>query len=273
MSRILTIAALLVFVWPRPAAAGTDEQRRVATSADLPDSAELKAVVSGRAARASTGRAELGMEAPDLPDWRIDPEEMQSRSVGPPNDGRLEHGVPLPRKGTGFVRYARDTQYGTDETVAIIRWVAAHLVAAYPGTAPMLVGDISREGGGRLHPHSSHQTGRDVDIGFFEESNDARSWFNGRLEPEEIDFDKTWFVMERLLLTGRVEYIFVEDDLLPHLVEAARDYGWTDEAIDRAFLLPEESGYRGIIRHAGGHDSHFHVRFRCPPADDACESY
>lgn len=208
-----------------------------------------------------------------IPDWRVPPESRRSRSVGAPNDGRLEHGVPLPLEGPGFVRFDRDSHYGTDETIALIEYAAARLALAFPGTAPMLVGAISREEGGKLPHHRSHRTGRDVDIAFFERGNVGRTLFNEALTADDVDYAKSWFVLEALITTGRVEYVFADHSLHAGLMAAAREAGWDEDTLDAFFLLEDESGYRGIIRHAPGHLAHFHVRFRCPEGDGDCESY
>ncbi len=205
--------------------------------------------------------------------WRVDPEERRASSVGAPNDGRLKGGVRLPAEGPGFLRRKRGSQWGTDETIALTTWAAGRMAEAFPGTAPLVVGDISRAKGGRIRPHRSHQSGRDVDIAFPEKGNRDRTRFNGKLRAGGVDFDKAWFVLESLLLTDRVEYIFADRKLLGPLAKAARRAGWPESELDPLILMPGEKGYRGIIRHAPGHGAHFHVRFKCPEGDDACATY
>lgn len=212
-------------------------------------------------------------EPEEVPDWRVPADERRARSVGRPNKGRLEHGVPLPMSGLGYTRFDRDSHFGTDETIAVIEYAAARVAYAFPGTAPMLVGAISKEDGGAITHHHSHRTGRDVDIAFFEKGNTTRRFFNNDLTVEGIDMVKSWYLLETLMLTGRVEYIFADRSLHAALSAQAEASGWGPDELDSFFLLDGESGYRGIIRHAGGHLDHFHVRFRCPEGDSDCESY
>src|SRR5690606_23916438 len=89
----------------------------------------------------------------------------KSRSIGYPFDGRLEHGVLL--RETPFVRYtpeyARDGRfYGTWELVQLLHRAAHRVATRVPG-ARLSVGELSKQGGGRVPGHHSHQNGRDVD--------------------------------------------------------------------------------------------------------------
>jgi murein endopeptidase len=165
----------------------------------------------------------------------------------------------------------KERYYGTDETVALIEYLGRRLNATYPHSAPMFIGDISKKGGGRVPPHGSHRTGRDVDIAFFEKGNQERTHFNGRLRLSELDVEKSWFLIETLLLTEEVLYIFINNRLLPAFRAHAREVGWDDADLDRFFLMPDAKRRRGLIRHASGHTYHFHVRFKCPPGAKRCE--
>ena len=196
--------------------------------------------------------------------------DQVSSSVGAPFDGRLENAVALPTEGPGFRRRDRDRYYGTHETIAMLKWAGSRRVEAYPGTAPMLVGDISEKPGGRVPPHRSHRTGRDADIAFFESGNVDRAHFKGNLRVHEIDMDKSWFLIETLLSTGRVQYIFVNRRLIPHLVRRARRFGWSERSIKKIFVRHKDKSRGAPIRHASGHTYHFHVRFYCPAGDETC---
>ncbi len=209
-----------------------------------------------------------------IPSPRVPPNQKRAESVGAPNKGSLKRGVPLPRSGPGYRRRDRDTHYGTDATVAAIRFAAARYAETYPGTAPLIVGDLSREGGGKLKPHGSHRTGRDVDIGYPARGNRALKRFARDATVDTIDLEKTWFVFEALILGGDVQYIFTDTTLLAGLAAEARRAGWSQADVDRLFLFPDEGRRRrGAIRHARGHLSHFHVRFACPAGDPECTSY
>ena len=72
----------------------------------------------------------------------------------------------LPLLGTGYYCYAtfRDKQFGLPETIKAIQeigemWFNNHRAGPLIG-----VGNISKKGGGPVPPHTSHQTGLDVDF-------------------------------------------------------------------------------------------------------------
>ena len=212
-------------------------------------------------------------EAKARSSWEVAPSARKSISIGKPNSGRLHRGALLPRSGVGYSRRVsvKERYYGTDETIALIQYVGRRLHATYPHSAPMFIGDISKKGGGRVPPHGSHRTGRDVDIAFFEKGNEERKHFNGRLSLSELDVEKSWFLIETLLLTEQVLYIFINQRLLPAFRAHARDVGWDDADLDRFFLMPDAKRRRGLIRHASGHTYHFHVRFKCPKGEKRCQ--
>jgi endonuclease G len=95
----------------------------------------------------------------------------------PLDDGSLENlileatpfpavNIQLPISGTGYYSYAkfREKQFGLPETIKAIEeigkaWFQNHR------TGPLIgVGNISKNGGGPIPPHRSHQTGLDVDF-------------------------------------------------------------------------------------------------------------
>ncbi len=195
----------------------------------------------------------------------------RSESLGRPNAGKLENGREFPPRGPGFVRKNDKAAFGTDEAVAMVAWACAQIVRLYPDTMPMVVGDFSKEGGGRLRPHKSHQSGRDVDLGFFLLGNARLAYFKDAT-PTNLDWEKTWSFVELLIATGQVEYIFIDRSLHKLLYSEAVRRGWDEEELARLFEAPlgGEAG-RGLIRHVRGHKTHMHVRFVCAAGDEECK--
>lgn len=201
--------------------------------------------------------------------WRTIHWEKTSRSVGKPNDGRLVDGRAIPQEGPGWTHMGRNP-FGTDETVLLVAWGIAEVGLRYPGTVPVVIGDLSAEFGGPLKPHNSHQSGRDADIGYFAVGNRPLRGFQV-MNAESLDAEKTWYLLERLLLTGQVQYLFIHYDLQKVLYEEAQNSGWHQEDLANIFQYPQGKQSRsGIVRHSPGHADHFHVRFRCPAGDDEC---
>lgn len=188
-----------------------------------------------------------------------------------PHDGvTLSGGVQLTDQ-SGVIKLRRPhLAFGKPVLVSVIEAAAAAVQASSPLGVTLMVGDLSKDGGGCLPPHKSHRGGLDADIGFY---------FRGGYEPkvladaqaETIDADRTWQFLRGLLATGRLQYAFIHYDLQPALLEAALRAGETPESAARLIQYPRpiEQARETPIRHLDGHDDHMHVRFAC--ADELCQ--
>jgi hypothetical protein len=100
----------------------------------------------------------------------ISPSDLEpnpSVSVGYPNRGLLRFGMRINDDRDLRVKVGSlDSRHGTGELVRLIESAAHEVAFRYP-RAQLTVGDLSRPGGGRIRPHVSHQSGRDVDLGFY----------------------------------------------------------------------------------------------------------
>lgn len=193
----------------------------------------------------------------------------RARSVGGPTRGSLRDAQCLPESGPGFIAFS-ENRCATDETIRLLLFAIGEVMREYPSSPPVVIGALSRPTGGRLKPHKSHRSGRDVDIGYFAVKDRPMRTFTD-LSRDEIDYDKTFYLMAALIATGRVDFLFVNYALQPRFVEAARRLGYDDEQISYLFQYPRGRGSRtGLIRHARGHLRHFHVRFACPRGDGEC---
>jgi hypothetical protein len=210
------------------------------------------------------------LDRPTDPDWHSYTNGEDSESVGKPNKGRLLGGRLMPADGRGWIRKNDKAPFGTDETVAMLVWVCRRMVSMYPGTVPLVIGDLSRQRGKKLRPHSSHQSGRDVDIGYYFVDNEVLRRFKNATR-KTMDVEKTWTLIDLLLSTGQIEYLFIDRKLQPPLYEEAGRRGWSEEELRELFEAPLGKGYRrGIIRHQKGHRHHIHVRFHCDSGDARC---
>jgi hypothetical protein len=162
-------------------------------------------------------------------------------STGLPWAGGLADGTQLPLEGPNWVTWNPVTDsspnaprrlYGTERTIRTIVLVAAAYAVAHPDAPRLVIGDISREGGGPMtDEHVSHQNGLDVDIYF--------PRLDHRLEapttPEQIDRRLSQDLVDRFVAAG-AQMIFV---------------GY------RTGLR----GPSGVVIPYAGHDYHKHVRF------------
>lgn len=230
---------------------------------------------------------------PEIPGGGPDPltlAEDHSTSVGGPNHGSLQGGVPLPLHGPGY-RFSPikdpESRYGTVELVAALVRASAVVAQEMPGH-DMTFGDLGREQGGDIDGHASHRAGRDVDIYFYmkdEEGNpfvpakaipldpDGKGFDFGDLTDEtddvavEIDVPRTWRFMQALLSDDAlaIQRIYVVEHIRKMLLDEAIERVAPDDVIASFEALTCQPRFP--------HDDHMHVRAFCSAQDIAggCE--
>jgi penicillin-insensitive murein endopeptidase len=199
-------------------------------------------------------------------------------SVGVPHHGVLTNGEELPARGPGYERYRpRSSHYwGNPRLIATLTTAAAAVAEAYPGGAPLVVGDISGRYGGKIPHHRSHRTGRDADLlfytttpagapvknpGFLRFDGDLLSRLDTRGHFLRLDAERTWGLVRELLSAGNVQWLFVSRKIEALLISYARARGedpalvWHAETV---LLQPGDST---------AHDDHFHMRLACTPTE------
>jgi hypothetical protein len=203
--------------------------------------------------------------------WRADPDRA-SASVGSPSGGSLVGGVPMLDGPGRVLKMIPWKSWGTAETVATLDRVLREWRNRYPQAQPILVGNMSSPSGGKLEPHGSHQSGRDVDLGY-PQVWDGREELNWRdMTSENLDRDLTWKLLRLLVETGAVEHVFVDTKLQKLLHDWAREHEPVPaRELSRWLEYPRRPGSTGaIVQHVPGHTDHLHVRFACPPGDPGC---
>jgi tetratricopeptide (TPR) repeat protein len=139
---------------------------------------------------------------------------LARKPIGPPNPGG-DPGIntQLAPEGTGYTvfGYNAANSYGRPELNKLITSVAAAWAARHPNFK-LVVGDLSRQGGGPLPPHGGdHQDGREVDI-----------WavaINGISEPTNIfapnySRDLTTELIKLIQQTNPNAVVYFDDDPL-----------------------------------------------------------
>jgi murein endopeptidase len=186
------------------------------------------------------------------------PKSLGSLSLGQPHQGALVNPVQLADGPNWIVAYP-DNAWATTETIHFLE--RAFGTATLQGGPIAYVGDLSAPWGGPLSPHKSHQSGRDVDIGYYRL--DERWWADA--SDETLDTVRTWALLRALITTTDVEVIFVDRALQVLLRTYALSIGTNPAWLDRLFDLGRP-GRRSVIRHAPEHLNHLHVRFYNPQA-------
>ncbi len=189
-----------------------------------------------------------------------EPASLGPLSVGLPNSGRLFNAVELP-ESKYFHRVSPDYAFGTEETVNYLTTAVARVHEQYPDSDPLFVGHLSRKSGGHLAPHLSHQSGRDVDLGFY--YSDKPRWY-ARATTENLDVARTWALVRAIIIETDVEMVLVDHSVIGMLKSYALSHGEDPVWVERIFSGKE--GGRMIIRHARGHRTHLHIRFFNPEA-------
>lgn len=190
-----------------------------------------------------------------------------AHGVGTPQDGELIAGVQLP-PGDGYELRYSNSAWGT--TFAVREAIAAldRFVAASDYPRPISVGTMSRQRGGAIGGHNSHQTGRDLDIRLPLRV-EVPPGFSPTLR--RIDWQTTWALVSTFADADSVEVIFLDYASQRRLYKAAQMLGVREDVLDATLQYPRGSkANRGRVRHSPGHEGHIHVRFACGPAEPEC---
>jgi LysM repeat protein len=223
--------------------------------------------------RLSDGEAATAEAAEPSPE-QLPVKTISSRatSVGKPTRGRISRSVQLPENEALYKRLRPDHAYGSSHSVSLLQTAIARWRRDSGYTRGLSIGALSKEGGGKLSPHKSHQSGRDVDIRLPLAKGVDRGTKPERIS--DVDWDATWALVKALLDTEEVVYIFLEHGRQKSLYRAARRAGASKEWLAKVLQYPGAKGSgRAIIRHAKGHTSHFHVRFTCGEKETRCETH
>jgi penicillin-insensitive murein endopeptidase len=213
----------------------------------------------------------------------IDWAAFDSTSIRNPNDGSLREGVPLPLTAPGMrFNPARDpnARYGTVEMVrGLVE--AGGRVERELGGLPVTINDLSYQSGGPIPHHRSHQSGRDVDVlfyqigpggepvesvgAFFDPSGSGVD-FRDLADPSDdvalkLDIPRTWLFLQALIEDGRaqLQHIFLAEHLRTLFLDYARAHDVPAPTITRFSHMSCQPSYP--------HDDHFHFRFFCAPED------
>ncbi len=179
---------------------------------------------------------------------------MGAVALGQPFRGQLLGGQLLEEERERWVLVAPNHAWGTPELLATIRSAVGRVATEFPADRPLRIGDLSRQGGGWLRPHRSHQNGRDADLGFYYLR--SQPWYRPATA-DNLDAARTWSLLEGLLSQGDVQWVLMDRGVQRLLQSYARRSGEDPEWVNQVF---EGLDAERCVRHAWGHRTHLHVR-------------
>lgn len=199
--------------------------------------------------------------------------DTQSQSIGGPSSGKLAGGVPMVDGPGRIMKMIGWKSFATANTVAVLDKALRHW-ASTGHKQQVLVGNMSSRNGGRLAPHSTHQSGRDVDLGYPQTlpSGEELNW--RVMNKKNLDGKECWALMQLLVQTGQIEVIYVDREIQKLL----HGYAVANNLMSKATLkewmeYPSPTGSGSpVIQHVNGHVDHMHARFKCQPHETQCKS-
>lgn len=183
--------------------------------------------------------------------------------------GCLAGAVPLPETGPGWqaMRLSRNRYWGHSAMIAFIERLARKGPSV--GWDGLYVGDISQpRGGPMLSGHRSHQIGLDADI-----------WLRPGRALNLTTEDRETIGSPSVVTANRLD---INDHWTPAHAEILK-VAASDPAVARIFVNaaikrrlcetrePGDTDWLRKVRPWWGHDSHFHVRLRCPEGSGCVE--
>lgn len=192
-----------------------------------------------------------------------DPASLGTLSIGRPNAGMLINAMQMP-KGPYWELLDPSHAWGTKETIDALSAAITRVNEQFSDTAPIHIGHISGRQGGWLSPHKSHQAGRDVDVGYYYKEHPR--WFV-RATRENLDVARTWAFLKALITDADIDMIFMDTPIQKMVCDHAESVGEDPAFLDTVFQFRNKN-VRPLVRWARGHDTHIHVRFFNPTAEE-----
>ncbi len=200
--------------------------------------------------------------------WQRD-RDVLSRSIGDSTTGFHQDAELMPKGDNYSILYPHRT-FGTFYTVSEMVRMLDLFEARYPEASNILIGDISFRLGGKMTPHVSHRSGRDIDFSY-PRKDEPVNWKRFQdVNARSIDAEQTLFMIKTLIDSNQVNMIFIDHRLQGALVREAKRQDAPQEWINAVFQYPQSSGTGALVRHSKGHINHMHVRFKCQPTDMYC---
>jgi penicillin-insensitive murein endopeptidase len=199
------------------------------------------------------------------------PSQQDPMPVGSYARGCAAGLMELPETGPTWqaMRLSRNRNYGQPVMIQFLMDLSAEAKSLGWGKG-LYIGDISQPRGGPMTSgHASHQIGLDADIWWLapkrlnlsEKERENISSIPMR-SADQLSVTKSWGPRSRALLKAaasdpRVDRVFVAAAIKLEICKTAK-------ASDKKWLQK--------VRPVAGHDTHFHVRLKCPKGAKLCET-
>ncbi len=217
-------------------------------------------------------KAKAALAVVDGATWIAQPERdddepaPKQRTSNVPWDGKLEAAHRLPGD-EGYQIRRPSRAYGEQHVIEHLRSSVAVVRALYPDVHTLAIGDISAQHGGKLDNHKSHQSGLDVDVGFYFRK--VPSGYPDRFvaADKNLDLEATWALVTAFARTtdvdDGVDIIFLDYAVQKRLYDWARKRGTPDGDLAALLQYPRgKDAMGGLVRHWANHADHLHVRFK-----------
>ncbi|RWR30230.1 penicillin-insensitive murein endopeptidase [Sinirhodobacter populi] len=198
------------------------------------------------------------------------PSQQQPTPIGSYSRGCAAGLVALPESGPTWqaMRLNRNRYYGQPVMISFLEDLSRY-AATLPGWQGLYIGDISQPRGGPMTGgHASHQIGLDADI-----------WM---LPPQRLNLTRAEREKISSISIRTADQTRVTRNWTPaHM--ALMKTAASDPRVDRIFVAAAakiamcnaaprgDRAWLQKIRPIYSHDTHFHVRLKCPPGSTMCE--
>ena len=196
------------------------------------------------------------------------PSNQKLNSIGSHSKGCLAGGIKLPESGNTWqvMRLSRKRNWGHQNTLNFVRELSQY-ASSLDGWKGLYIGDISQARGGPFEDgHVSHQIGLDVDIWMLPAKNldlstNSRETLSSISikRPNNRNVNENWSkqhikILKKAAQNPLVDRIFVTAVAKINMCE--------NENENKSWLRKIRPWY--------GHDTHFHVRLKCPENSTDC---
>lgn len=206
----------------------------------------------------------------DMAGCQIDVPATDSQSIGKVNRGSLQNAVEVPFDSRYYalnqIARPRERNYATNELYIAIQKAGCAVYTAYK--SKITFNDISDKDGGPLFPHASHESGRDIDLGFICKRGDERYpcyqvVTEGNGVVSDFDPEANWLFVKTLFQVSDVRLLIINQNIVNAII------GWA-EANEQDKDLVKRIKAKLNQDTLSNHITHYHYRVGCAQGDDRC---